>query len=146
MNKPAVFVSLVRRCTQYRNNLLIHHSKHNPSIRQYVRFKNTPAILSEHRLQFQAPLLQVVRNYAKGKNIRKEKGKAKVQINESQLADVVNLDSIRKQMEKAIETLKEDFIKSLSLRSTTGNYKNQLSKHTCLFFHYVNRVHRIFGS
>lgn len=47
-------------------------------------------------------------------------GKAKVQINETQLAEVINTASLRKQMENAIEVLKDDFTKHLSLRSTTG--------------------------
>lgn len=80
---------------------------------------------------------QFCRNYAKGKDKKKEKGstifqintvflickfsgKAKVVINENLLAEVVNIDTIKNQMQKAIDQLKEDFVKHISLRSTTG--------------------------
>lgn len=52
--------------------------------------------------------------------ICKFSGKSKVAINETLLAEVVNIDTIKNQMQKAIEQLKEDFIKHISLRSTTG--------------------------
>ncbi|GLV42843.1 mitochondrial ribosome recycling factor 1 [Carabus blaptoides fortunei] len=60
------------------------------------------------------------RFYAKGKDKKKEKGKKKVEINESQLAEIINLDSLRTQMKKSVDTLKEEYVKNLSLRSTTG--------------------------
>lgn len=36
------------------------------------------------------------------------------------LAEIVNVETIKIQMQKAIDHLKEDFIKHVSLRSTTG--------------------------
>lgn len=64
-----------------------------------------------------------VRNYAKGKDKKKEKGKnaTKVQINENQLREIINLDSLNTQMDKTLETMKDEFVKNLSLRSTTGS-------------------------
>lgn len=64
-----------------------------------------------------------VRNYAKGKDKKKEKGKnaTKVQINENQLREIINLDNLNAQMNKTLETMKEEFVKNLSLRSTTGS-------------------------
>lgn len=64
-----------------------------------------------------------VRNYAKGKDKKKEKGKGstKVQINENQLREIINLDNLNTQMDKTLETMKDEFVKNLSLRSTTGS-------------------------
>lgn len=68
--------------------------------------------------------LQQARSYAKGKDRKKEKGgkgkPAKVEINEQQLRELINLDSLNAQMEKSVLQMKEDFIKNLSLRSTSG--------------------------
>lgn len=41
-------------------------------------------------------------------------------INEQQLSEVVNVENIKSQMNKAVELLKDDFAKHLSLRSTAG--------------------------
>lgn len=69
----------------------------------------------------QAVSLEFVRNYAKGKNIKKDnKNPTKVFVNEEQLASVVNLDALKVQMEKSMVTMREEFAKNLSLRSTTG--------------------------
>ncbi|XP_030372899.1 ribosome-recycling factor, mitochondrial [Scaptodrosophila lebanonensis] len=68
--------------------------------------------------------LQQARCYAKGKDKKKEKsgkGKpAKVEINEQQLREIINLDSLNTQMQKSVQQMKDDFIKHLSLRSTSG--------------------------
>lgn len=66
--------------------------------------------------------IQPTRNYAKGKDKGKEKGKkpVKVEINEEQIGAVVNLEKLRTQMDKALTTMKDEFVKNLSLRSTTG--------------------------
>lgn len=64
---------------------------------------------------------QQVRNYAKSKDRKKEnKGAAKVTINEDQLAEVIDVGSLRAQIEKTLSTMQEDYIKNLSLRSATG--------------------------
>lgn len=47
-------------------------------------------------------------------------GKGKVVIDENQLAEVVNIESMKTQMIKPLEQMKTDFIKHLSLRSTAG--------------------------
>ncbi|XP_030756230.1 ribosome-recycling factor, mitochondrial [Sitophilus oryzae] len=60
------------------------------------------------------------RSYAKGKDRKKEKGKSKVEINENQIGELVNVNDLKSQMEKAIIQLEDDFVKHLSLRSTTG--------------------------
>lgn len=62
--------------------------------------------------------------YAKTKDKKKEKGgkksAAKVDINESQLRELINYDALNTQMQKAVQQMKDDFVKHLSLRSTTG--------------------------
>ncbi|KAI4461364.1 ribosome recycling factor [Holotrichia oblita] len=68
--------------------------------------------------------LTAVRGYAKSKDKKKDKGKAKVQINENQLGELVNLDTLRTHFQKPIETLKEEFIKNLSLRTAAGSIEN----------------------
>ncbi|KAG5878588.1 hypothetical protein JTB14_008962 [Gonioctena quinquepunctata] len=67
------------------------------------------------------PSIQTARNYAKGKDRKKEKGKAKVEVNETQISEVLNIDSMKSQMQRVLEQLKDDFVKNLSLRSTTGS-------------------------
>lgn len=47
--------------------------------------------------------------------------KKKVHINEEELNEVINTAAMKEQMEGSIEKLKEEFIKNLSLRSTSGN-------------------------
>ncbi|XP_074028106.1 mitochondrial ribosome recycling factor 1 isoform X2 [Leptinotarsa decemlineata] len=49
------------------------------------------------------------------------KSKGKVEVNETQLSEVINVSSMKSQMQNVIEHLKDDFIKNLSLRSTTGS-------------------------
>lgn len=69
----------------------------------------------------QAVSVQIVRNYSKGKDKKKEsKNPTKVFINEEQLASVVNVDNLKSQMERCMVIMKEEFAKNLSLRSTTG--------------------------
>uniref|UniRef100_A0A8W7PID5 Ribosome-recycling factor, mitochondrial n=1 Tax=Anopheles coluzzii TaxID=1518534 RepID=A0A8W7PID5_ANOCL len=64
-----------------------------------------------------------VRHYAKGKDKKKDKkgAAAKVQINEEQLGGLIDLDGLRTQMEKSLAAMKDDYVKNLSLRSTTGS-------------------------
>ncbi|KAH1004352.1 hypothetical protein HUJ04_004117 [Dendroctonus ponderosae] len=66
------------------------------------------------------PNCSPIRCYAKGKDKKKEKGKTKVTVNENQLAEVINVGSLRSLMEKALLQMEDDFVKHLSLRSTTG--------------------------
>ncbi|XP_035915206.1 ribosome-recycling factor, mitochondrial [Anopheles stephensi] len=64
-----------------------------------------------------------VRHYAKGKDKKKDKkgAPAKVQINEEQLGNLIDLEGLRTQMEKSLAAMKDDYVKNLSLRSTTGS-------------------------
>lgn len=68
-----------------------------------------------------------VRHYAKGKDKLKERSRdkgykfAKIEFNDDQLKEFFNLDAYTGQLEKCIETMRNEFIKNLSLRSTTGS-------------------------
>lgn len=48
--------------------------------------------------------------------------KKKVEIDEEMLTEVISVDTMKTQMEKTIQLLKDDYIKNLSLRSTTGMF------------------------
>lgn len=67
------------------------------------------------------------RNYAKGKDKAKIKARdkgvkfAKVQLTNDQLNEIIDLDHLNGQMNKALDTMKLEFIQNLSLRSTTGS-------------------------
>lgn len=74
--------------------------------------------------KLQYPTVISVRNYAKSKDKKKEKGKGKVQINEAQMSELINVENFKTQMQKALENLKEDFVKNLSLRSTSGSIES----------------------
>lgn len=69
-----------------------------------------------------------VRNYAKGKQKEKARNKgikfATYKLPDEKLNEIVNVDTYRKKLQKAIDTLQSDYIKHLSLRSTTGSIEN----------------------
>lgn len=67
-----------------------------------------------------------VRNYAKGKDRGKEKkGKgAKVEINPTVMSELVQVDKLQDRCQAAIEKMKEDFTKNLSIRSSTGSIES----------------------
>nr|CAG4641212.1 EOG090X0DUK [Eulimnadia texana] len=66
--------------------------------------------------------------YSKGKD--KAKGgdkktkKVAVQINEEELAEVINADALKRDLQHAIDRLKDDYIKHVSLRSSAGTLEN----------------------
>lgn len=78
---------------------------------------------------FTLPQIAFTRKYAKA-NKNKEKVKnrggkvAHFHINDERFREIVNVDSFTGKMEKAIHKLEEDFVKNLSLRSTTGSIEN----------------------
>lgn len=68
-----------------------------------------------------------VRYYAKNKDKQKENAKNKgiklvrAELPDEQLKEFFNVDALNEQMQKSINTMKDEFIKNLSLRSTTGS-------------------------
>lgn len=65
------------------------------------------------------------RQYAKGKQKEKARNKGikftKFHLTNEQLNAIVNADAYEKKLQKIVETLEAQFIKNLSLRSTTGS-------------------------
>ncbi|XP_065171880.1 ribosome-recycling factor, mitochondrial-like isoform X1 [Atheta coriaria] len=107
-----------------KNNLqkqFYHIAKHPITI--------TPCLIN-NCIAIQCPSKPVVqfttpsRFYAKGKDKKKDKSKTKVQVNEQQLGEVLNIDSYKTSLQKALDTMKDDFTKNLSLRSTTGSIES----------------------
>lgn len=67
---------------------------------------------------------QIIRHYAKGKDKKKDnknKKNVKLEINEHLLSSKINLEQLNTQFQKSLETMRDEFIKNLSLRSTTGS-------------------------
>ncbi|CAK1582456.1 unnamed protein product [Parnassius mnemosyne] len=89
--------------------------------------KSYPNLTIRNERIIHAPLsFTLVRNYAKSKDKGKEKkGKgAKVEINLAMMSEIVAVDKIQDRCKAAIEKMKEDFAKNLSLRSTTGSIES----------------------
>lgn len=72
--------------------------------------------------------IESVRHYAKGKQKEKARNKGvkfvTYKLPEEKLNEIINVDNYRKKLQKAIDTLQADYIKHLSLRSTTGSIEN----------------------
>ncbi|XP_055841366.1 ribosome-recycling factor, mitochondrial [Episyrphus balteatus] len=86
-------------------------------------FSQLPNLFNQKLNLLNSPNQAQIRCYAKGKDRGKEKGKkgAKVAINENLLRETVDLDNLNGQMNRAVDQMKDDFVKQLSLRSTTGS-------------------------
>ncbi|XP_017776415.1 PREDICTED: ribosome-recycling factor, mitochondrial isoform X2 [Nicrophorus vespilloides] len=91
------------------------------SIHSIIKSNNNVSINYQTSLAVQS-----VRLYAKGKDKKKDKGKGKVQVNESQLGELFNVETLKNQMERIVDSMKEDFTKHLSLRSTAGSIESIL--------------------
>uniref|UniRef100_A0A7G3AN06 Ribosome-recycling factor, mitochondrial n=1 Tax=Lutzomyia longipalpis TaxID=7200 RepID=A0A7G3AN06_LUTLO len=64
--------------------------------------------------------ISLTQRWDKSKDKKKDKKPGKVEINEEILREHVKYEALLGQMEKAIENLKEDYIRNISLRSSTG--------------------------
>ncbi|XP_067645227.1 ribosome-recycling factor, mitochondrial [Eurosta solidaginis] len=112
----------------YKNTYPIIRGVLQRELRSFTTFpgiKQMPLVACQLQTQIQTTCIcfPQVRCYAKSKDKKKEKGKksgAKVEINETQLREVLDLDALNGQMQKAIQQMKDDFIKQLSIRSTSG--------------------------
>ncbi|XP_058644488.1 ribosome-recycling factor, mitochondrial isoform X1 [Onychostoma macrolepis] len=68
-----------------------------------------------------ALLLNYVRHYATKKSKAKAKGQtAKVNINAALVEDIISLEEVKEDMAAVLTTLKEDFSRSLSIRTSPG--------------------------
>lgn len=71
--------------------------------------------------------VQQIRHYAKGKDKKKDvKKPGKVEINEDFLRKYISYDGHVSNLEKHLVTMKDEYIKNLSLRSTTGSIETLL--------------------
>ncbi|XP_050542427.1 ribosome-recycling factor, mitochondrial [Daktulosphaira vitifoliae] len=61
-----------------------------------------------------------VRSYAKSKDKKREKGQKNISIDENLLSQYLKYNSLKSEMEKAVSNLKNNYVKNLSLRSSTG--------------------------
>jgi hypothetical protein len=57
-------------------------------------------------------------------------GKRKIEIDDEKLAEVIKIENMKTQMQKAVDRMKEEYMKNLSLRSTTGSVISDLFKLT----------------
>lgn len=78
-------------------------------------------------------LCDISRSYAKGKDKKKtdSKGKKKVAINDDELSEIVQTDTMKNQMQKALDVLRDEYIKNVSLRSSAGMI------HTIMSYYYL---------
>lgn len=67
-----------------------------------------------------------IRNYAKSKDKGKDKKSkgGKVEINPAMMSELLPVEKLKERCNAAIEKMKEDFAKNLSLRSTTGSIES----------------------
>lgn len=69
------------------------------------------------------------RFYAKGRDKKKDSKKpTKVEVNSEFLSNFVNYETLQTQMQKTLDHMKEEYVKNLSLRSTTGSIETLLVK------------------
>ncbi|XP_053952711.1 ribosome-recycling factor, mitochondrial [Anastrepha ludens] len=103
-------------------DLHLGHLRQLPSPTKTFGITQTSSVTQTRQAQLPLITISQMRGYAKSKDKKKEKGKktAKIEINETQLREVINFDAVNGQMQKAVQQMKEDFIKHLSLRSTSG--------------------------
>ncbi|PSN58022.1 hypothetical protein C0J52_02022 [Blattella germanica] len=85
--------------------------------------------ISEFEPGVQVTYYANVRGYAKGKDRGKEKkkgdkGKKKLEVSDEVLGEVIKVENMRNQMQKAVDKLKDEYVKNLSLRSTTGSIES----------------------
>ncbi|XP_050421803.1 ribosome-recycling factor, mitochondrial [Adelges cooleyi] len=95
------------------------------AVRQYNNLNGrrlcpSPSLLSAKFVSHNCCALGSVRNYAKGKDKKKDKGQKKVSIDENLLSQYLKFNNMKSEMEKAVVNLKNNYIKNLSLRSSTG--------------------------
>lgn len=87
--------------------------------------KPLPQTLTKNEKVICVKNFMIFRNYAKSKDRGKDKKKAvKVDINTTQMSELVNVDKLKDRCNDAIDKMKDDFTKNLSLRSTTGSIES----------------------
>lgn len=95
-----------------------------------VKWSTAAATLShlQNAIVLDSPMITTIstRHYAKQKDKLKEKARdkgvkfARMEIDNERLNEIVHIDTLNGQMQKIIDTMQSEFIKNLSIRSTTG--------------------------
>ncbi|GJQ71486.1 hypothetical protein Trydic_g11203 [Trypoxylus dichotomus] len=97
----------------------------NQVVKSHIRcisnYARTSELLLNSISQKSYTYLAITRGYAKSKDKKKEKGKTRVQVNENQLSELMNVETLRAHFQRPIEVLKEEFVKNLSIRTTIGS-------------------------
>nr|CAG4649693.1 EOG090X0DUK [Scapholeberis mucronata]SVE93887.1 EOG090X0DUK [Scapholeberis mucronata] len=87
-----------------------------------VRYYNSSLVVFPViRLTSNNLALRLERSYSKGKEKGEKKKKGLVNINESEIAELVNVLSLKQDLKNAVDSLKSDYVKHLSLRSAAGS-------------------------
>nr|CAG4642049.1 EOG090X0DUK [Eurycercus lamellatus] len=65
------------------------------------------------------------RSYSKGKERgEKSKKKSAAIVNEAEIAELVNVERLKEDLQKSLEQLKADYVKNLTIRSATGSIES----------------------
>ncbi|KAG8230042.1 hypothetical protein J437_LFUL000878 [Ladona fulva] len=104
------------------------HLEFLPSTNYFLNYKSKNVSIVYKKASIQIPSIALnfpVRGYAKGKDKKKsDKGKKHVSVDESALAELVDIGTLRSHLQKTVDVMKDEYIKQLSLRSTTGSFEN----------------------
>lgn len=95
-------------------------------------------VLTEHPL---GVLLIDVRNYQKVPQ-KKKKGKPKVNLSKDEMEQLINVDELQGALTDVIEDLKQDYLKNLSVRTSSGAVESLVVQHEDSEFR-LNEVVRI---
>lgn len=105
-----------------------------PSLRSVVVRRSIVTLQSHYKLNNNnvsaaaALQFECVRSYSKGKQKEKSRNKGvrfvTYKLPEERLNEIISVDSYRQKLQKPIDALQSDYIKHLSLRSTTGSIEN----------------------
>lgn len=90
----------------------------------FVELKQLGYFLN-NKVPSSAVLQESRRHYAKGKDKPKTK-KSNVVINENEMAEVIDVESFKKQLNKVVEQMKEEFTTQLSIRGASGTHTRVL--------------------
>lgn len=115
-NKSRILSKTINVILGRNTNTLFTLSKNKVPINTIIP---SASLLNNNNNQFINQINQL--RYKSKDRGKSKKGKTKVEVNLSELAEVIDVTHYEDQMQKCINHLKEEYVKNLSLRSTTGN-------------------------
>jgi len=77
-----------------------------------------------HQLQTSRHISFSARNYAKGKDKKKEKKRVTVRVNEAEMADLLDVTALRERLDAVLDRLRDNFVKQLSVRTSIGSIES----------------------